>query len=66
MKRKVERMKLVHKQSEAYERSAAYITKRRKQTRLDLQSPEIKALELVRVVLKGGWNIDQSALSEIM
>ena len=66
MKNKANRMKLTQAQTEGYEKAIKQVIALKKANKCDFQSAELKMLDLVRVILKGGWTIDQSALQEIV
>jgi hypothetical protein len=54
-------------QSEGYQRILQYVASRLQfEKMIDIQPEEIKLINLVRVILQGGWVIDTKVLQECL
>lgn len=53
-------------QSEGYTKVLTYMAARLNQERVDIQPEEIKLINLIRVILQGGWIIDTNVLQECL
>ena len=55
-------MRINNVQAESYQKLLAYMKQRLLSVKVDLQPEEIKLINLVRVILQGGWIISTTVL----
>jgi len=56
------RLKTNSLQSDGYNRALTYMSYRIQNEQIDLQEEEIKLINLIRIILQGGWIIDSQRL----
>ncbi|CDW79031.1 UNKNOWN [Stylonychia lemnae] len=65
--KKLERMKINSQQKESYKKILNKMTSNRKRTsQSDIQPEEIRILELIKIVIDGGWVIESLVFEEII